>query len=390
MREHFDAEEKMRALFAVHTPKDPRTAVYLSTRERAAYLESMGFHCSILSYEDFPLLVKLGPRFNPFLFPVALLLHILQQSESYDLVIAHSYSGWLTFWLRTLSTRLQSQWRVTSFHGLEPLYHDALLEESRRAGKPLTLRYRFVQGPFMRRILRRACRNSDLVICLNPSESTYIEQQGWADASRIRVIGHGVQDCFFIAHEYHPVAKRLLFVSQWQPMKGTRYLIQAFSQLACEFPELTLCCAGTLLSESDVLRSFPAELRQRVTVHPRLEASDLITLYRAADIFLFPSLWDGFGRVRAEAMAAALPVITTPTGASPGLLNSGHNSIVIREQSTEEIVEAVRLLYGNSELRAKLGTNAQNSISALRGWQGAQEFARAMDNLLSRTVVKAS
>jgi len=379
----------MRVLFAIHTPKDPRTAVYLSTKERATYLESMGCECSIVSYEDFPLLVKLGPRFNPFLFPVALLLHILQQEKPYDMVIAHSYSGWLVYCIRRLFGRLQSQRRVTSFHGLEPLYHSALLGESRRAGKPLTVRYRLVQGPFMRWILRTACRNSDVVICLNPSESAYLEQHGWAEASCIRVIGHGVQEGFFVRHEYRQLANRLLFVSQWQQMKGIRYLVQAFSQLASEFPDLRLCCAGTLLSECEVLSSFPEQLRSRITVHPRLEASDLITLYREADIFLFPSLWEGFGRVRAEAMAAALPMITTETGAPPTLLSSGHNSIVIHERSPEEIVEAVRLLYGNSELRAKLGMNAQNAISALRGRQGAREFARVMDQLLNRTAVKA-
>ncbi|HMK29580.1 MAG TPA: glycosyltransferase family 4 protein [Terriglobales bacterium] len=379
----------MRALFAIHTPKDPRTAVYLSTRERAAYLESLGYRCSILSYDDFPLLVRLGPRFNPFLFPLALIWHVLRQQDPYDVVIAHSYAGWLTYALRGFFSRLQPQLRVTSFHGLEPLYHCAFQEESRRAGKPLSLRYRLVQGPFMRRILRLACRRSDLIVCLSPPEETYLCQHSWADAGRVRVIGHGVQEQFFIGHEYRPVAHRLLFVSQWLHMKGTRYLVQAFSRLAGEFPQLTLCCAGTLLPEADVLADFPRDLRHRVAVHPRLEAAELINLYRQADIFVFPSIWEGFGRVRAEAMAAALPVITTSTGAPPGLLKAGQNSILIREQSAEEIVEAVRLLCQNPRLRAELGTNAQNSALALRGWQGAREFARAVDRFVKQPVVNA-
>ena len=59
-----------RMLFAIHVARDPQTAVYKNTRDRAVYLENEGCECSIVTPEDFLWLRWFGGRFTPILHPL--------------------------------------------------------------------------------------------------------------------------------------------------------------------------------------------------------------------------------------------------------------------------------------------------------------------------------
>ncbi len=67
---------------------------------------------------------------------------------------------------------------VIAFHGLEPLYHEALREESEQSGG-LSWRYRLLQERLMPFMLRTACRHATRVSCLNTLEKDYLVRRGW-------------------------------------------------------------------------------------------------------------------------------------------------------------------------------------------------------------------
>jgi hypothetical protein len=120
-----------------------------------------------------------------------------------------------------------------------------------------------------------------------------------------------------VLHDRGPAARvrRLLFVGQWLPAKGTRDLVEAFATLAGR-ADLELACVGTGASEAAVLADFPETVRGRVRVRPHVDRSELHAELAHADLFVFPSLSEGFSNALLEAMAASLPIVATPVGAA--------------------------------------------------------------------------
>ncbi len=345
----------MRLLVCLHTPRSPQSAVYLSYTDLAAHLGARGHTVTIRAPEDFPEVTRVHARWLPILYPWAVWRRLRREGSAYDLVVFHSYAGWVAGFWRRRPFRM-----ITAFHGLEPLFYRELAVEMRRAGRPLRLPFRVVHGGFVPRVLRAACRRSDAVFCLNRSEAAFLVERGWAESSRVEVVRHGVGAEFFV-----PRASRsgqvdmLLFVGQWLPTKGTSDLVAAFAALAPSRLRLQLACVGTLVDGDRVRGDFPAALRSRVDVFPRVERAGLVEHYRRADIFVFPTLFEGFSRALVEAMASGLAIVTTPAGAAPEILTDGVDALLVPKRDAGALAAAVGRVLEDPSLRARLGAAAQ-------------------------------
>jgi glycosyltransferase involved in cell wall biosynthesis len=217
--------------------------------------------------------------------------------------------------------------------------------------------------PFM---LRTACQHASRVTCLNSVEQDYLIDQGWVTADRVDVVSHGVPPEFFLKERPARQARTLLFVGQWLPMKGATYLRDAFVELAHQHPDIRLICAGTLASAEAVLADFPPVVRSRVQVVPRLARLALVDLYRAADIMVAPSLYEGFGVALVEAMAARMPIVTTRVGVAADALTDGESALIIPTRHAPSIVREVNRLFADPALRERLGEAAGDAAQHYR------------------------
>jgi glycosyltransferase involved in cell wall biosynthesis len=362
-------------LFAIHSPRDPHTAVYNSTRERAATLDKLGHRCTILAPSDFPWLARFGDRLVPLLFPIALARYIA--ARHFDVAVFHSHAGWALSILRRFLRRHRDLRTAIIFHGLEPLYFHRMHRET-----PLSLRYRLMHRQIMHRLLRFSCRDADLVFCLNSDEQKYLVLNRWAESERIAVLSNPAPDDFFLDRTHRKRATTLLFVGQWLPMKGIRYLAGAFSALNRTHRDIRLCLAGTLAAEQDVLRSFPDDVRPHIQVHPRVDRRQLLELHRQSDVFVFPTLSEGFSLALAEAMASGLPIVTTPVGAAPDLLHHQQSVLFVPVRDSQALLAALRHLIENRRLREKLGRFAQLSAQRLRSENSSREFRLQFERLV--------
>jgi glycosyltransferase involved in cell wall biosynthesis len=354
--------DRLRIAVVLQTPKDPQSAVYMSHRALNAALERLGHTVETVAPADFSLLRRAGGRWTPLLYPAAVASWLHRRRDDFDLVLFHSYAGCLVS-VRRGGGGCRS---LAVFHGVEPLYHHELKEESRRQGKPLSHRYRFLQEQLMPVMLRAACRKADAVMCLNRVESRFLIERSWVTASSVKLFAHGVPREFYLDQRPPRAVRTLLFVGQWLPMKGIAYLREAAVALLSEDPSLRLVLAGTLVSEPDVLSEFPSALRDRLAVKPRVEPAALAELYRAADVFLFPSLYEAFSRAIAEAMAAALPIVTTAVGIAADALRDGDSALIVPKRSSDALVAAVRRLRQDSALAARLGKAAALAAAPYR------------------------
>lgn len=373
----------MNALFVIHTPKDPQTAVFKVVAEQADALRQRGHSVDIIAPEDFATARALGARFNPLLFPVLVAIRLLRGGRHLDLVKFHSYSGWLFALLRPVVRDWRRIRIATEFHGLEPLYFAALQEETRRARRRLSWRYRLINGWLMNQLLRTACRRSDRVLCLNNSEAKFLVSHNWAAPSRITTFKNSVQSEFFeIRRDYKRQPATLLFVGQWTERKGIRYLAEAFARIAKENPEVRLVCAGTLRNEKDVLQDFPAPIRSHVLVHPRVTRSELIQLHSTADTFVFPTLFEGSSLALLEAMASALPIVTTAVGAAPDILQDQTSAVLIPQRDSTSLAAAIRNLIADSEMREALGAKARGAAEEYRSMLALTQNATRLEALV--------
>ena len=114
---------------------------------------------------------------------------------------------------------------------------------------------------------------------------------------------------------YAARASRLLFTGQWLRAKGIRYLVHAFESLASRHPAIELTCLGTGARATlcGAIRTIGARAGAGVA---RVNREELAEELNRADIFVFPSLSEGFSGALLEAMASALPVVATAAGAA--------------------------------------------------------------------------
>jgi glycosyltransferase involved in cell wall biosynthesis len=145
---------------------------------------------------------------------------------------------------------------------------------------------------------------------------------------------------------------RVLFVGQIGQRKGASYLFEAFRRF--RRPGAELHVVGSHVSGGSVYRRY--EDLYRYT--PHAPQDDLPSLYREADVFVFPTLIEGMPLVVLEAMACGVPVITTSHG--PGdIVRDGVDGFVVPIRDSEAIAQRLEELYRDPELRNELGRNAR-------------------------------
>lgn len=161
----------------------------------------------------------------------------------------------------------------------------------------------------------------------------------------------------------------------WHPWrKGRRILVQAFQQLKIQYPALQLSLVGTQRPAVDVLRDFPVALHSSIRVIPSITADDLIEIYQAHDIFLLPSLFEGMPLTVLEAMASALPVVTTQHYGMNDLITHYENGLLIPRRDVNALVESVSHLLESPQTRQKMGQAAYETVSRCYTWQQIGDF----------------
>jgi glycosyltransferase involved in cell wall biosynthesis len=141
---------------------------------------------------------------------------------------------------------------------------------------------------------------------------------------------------------------RVLFVGSLGQRKGLSYLFAACRQLGAAI-ELTVIGQKPLTPCAILDREL---LRARWM--PTCPHAQIMAEMAASDVFVFPSLFDGFGLVLLEALAAGLPVITTPHTAGPDLISDGVEGFIVPIRSSSAIADRLELLLRDPARRAEM------------------------------------
>ena len=121
--------------------------------------------------------------------------------------------------------------------------------------------------------------------------------------------------------------------------KGTPYLLEAFRIVRKSIPDARLLL--TQLVEDSVKNIVPKYSDMEVDWSPSLPHPELANRLRSADIFVLPSLEDGFARTVAEALACGLPIITTRNTGASDLIRAGENGEIVPIRDPQAIADAI-------------------------------------------------
>ena len=163
------------------------------------------------------------------------------------------------------------------------------------------------------------------------------------------------------------------------PRKGHDVLVEALALVA----DLRWTC--TIAGSLDRAPEMVVMVRERIAAHglgDRIaligEATDMAPLYGAADIFVLPSRYEGYGMAFAEALQQGLPVIGTATGAIPEVVPSSAG-ILVPPDDVAALAAALRRLMIDHAARCRLAEGAVIAAKDLPRWD---ETARCVAAVL--------
>lgn len=219
---------------------------------------------------------------------------------------------------------------------------------------------------YAKHMIGRALDNAELVMTVSMASKRDLLGFFDIEESKIRVIPNGIDPamtCELDPSELDRVKQRFqlrgrnaLFVGNIKPHKNVERLIAAFAKARQdpELSDLTLIVVGDEISKYPSLRR--AVERHKVRANVRffgfVPERTLVALYRAADVFVFPSLYEGFGLPPLEAMANGTPVITSKISSLPEVV--GDAALTVDPYNVDEIAEAIKSVLTSEALRAQL------------------------------------
>ncbi|MGA7905984.1 MAG: glycosyltransferase family 1 protein [Candidatus Sulfotelmatobacter sp.] len=243
--------------------------------------------------------------------------------------------------------------------------HD-MLEHMSRAREQSGF-WRSLHFQLTKRVLRGAAR----IFAVSNFTKNEIEKLFGIPAERIEVVYNAIDERFLRGHataaDRQLIAERylvtypfLLYAGRISPHKNVVRMIEAFSALKTElekdqaFPDLKLIIIGDDLSGNPDLRRtvIRSGVQNDVRFLGFVPIEVLRIFYDAAKIFVFPSLYEGFGLPPLEAMAHGTPVVTSNVSSLPEVV--GNAAVLVNPENVFEIMRALHRVLLDRPLREKM------------------------------------
>ena len=220
---------------------------------------------------------------------------------------------------------------------------------------------------------------ADLILV--PSEFVYrsVIALG-ADPEKVEIVPYGVDASWLDTHP-QPVPGRVLFVGTVGLLKGNHYLAAAARilrqrKVACE---IRVVGPVTKAQKGDPLFEGPNYVGQV----PRASVQDE---FLAADVFVLPTLSDGFALAHLEALACAVPVITTPNCGS--VVRDGIDGAIVPIRDPVALADAIEHILANPDLRQRMSQSARDRAREYTWEKYGERLIRACSKLEPSSVAK--
>jgi glycosyltransferase involved in cell wall biosynthesis len=225
-------------------------------------------------------------------------------------------------------------------------------------------RYPRTRLAYFRSISWAAARAADMLICPSEAVRNDIVRILHVPPEKVRPIAEAAAPAFRpiddsklvdrLRHKYVLPDRFVLSVGSLEPGKNRTTLLKAFAGLRCRDVEHKLVVAGQRAWKygDDFRLAEELGLKGQVIFTGYVPPEDMPALYNAADLFVFPSLYEGFGLPVLEAMACGVPVVASNVSSIPEV--TGDAALLTGPRDADALTDAMERILKDYDLRSDL------------------------------------
>jgi glycosyltransferase involved in cell wall biosynthesis len=214
---------------------------------------------------------------------------------------------------------------------------------------------------YLNKVVPRSVHRADLVLADSQNTKDDLVELLGVEANKIEVIYPGVEERFRpiedqtvleqVRRRYNLPPRFILGLGTLQPRKNFATLVEAFADLRFAICDLRLVIAGGKgwLYDEIFVAVERLGLEEQVVFPGFVADEDLPALYNLAELFVFPSLYEGFGMPPLEAMACGTPVVTSNASSLPEVV--GEAGLIVEATDTRALAEAMKRVLEDNALR---------------------------------------
>jgi glycosyltransferase involved in cell wall biosynthesis len=211
-----------------------------------------------------------------------------------------------------------------------------------------------------------ASKKYDEVILVDPSQKPYFLRYGIPE-ERISLVRNGIE-----VDKFHPPNKKqdddivdFVFVGRLSYDKGVHLLLRAFGEYHRENPASRLTLIGDGMVKSQINGTVDDDSIRWLGTLPHDKVPEIL---QQMDAFVIPQNIGGLGLSVMEGMSCGLPVITTAIGETIRLL-SKNEGVLVEPDSKDAVLDAMRLLGNDPDLRKSMGAACRKKIEKDYSWK---------------------
>lgn len=208
------------------------------------------------------------------------------------------------------------------------------------------------------KLVYRGLKNSDFLISVSDSTKNNLIKYFNVPEERIKVIHHGRDDIFkpldpknmentYTKYSLDKNCRYILHIGGNAPRKNLPVLVKAFYKLINNFKMKNVRLLKVNNMDHKLIKKL--NLEKYVTIIDYVPEEDLPKFYNLADVFVFPSVYEGFGFPPLEAMACGTPVITSNTSSLPEVV--GDAGIMLDPNDVDGFAKAIYEVLTNEGLK---------------------------------------
>lgn len=293
----------------------------------------------------------------------------LLKTRDYALVVSHDYG----FFLNGIGAWLLNHPYVSEIHHVEG-YPRAVTRREKL--------YRLTARLYLQTLARRA----KAIRVVNETEMPKLLRRWGVPREKILVLPSQYLD-FEVLRPLpdEPKPYDVLFVGRLAANKGLFTLLEAVEIVRDDFPHIQLGIRGEgNLYEAVRDKIIEYKMQLNVDFIPRAETPEALThLYNQTHMLVCASTSEGGPRVTVEAMACGIPVISTPVGVMPDVIENGVNGWLV-EWSANELASRILLLLVNPTARTAMGEAGRHAVQKFEAEKVVEQYARAYLELAAR------
>jgi glycogen(starch) synthase len=227
-------------------------------------------------------------------------------------------------------------------------------------------------------VQEEAIVGSDRLIALTRPEEMLLQQYYPDAASKIRVVGNGIEDtdaALEASFSGHSGAATVLYSGRLVERKGIRELLAAITEVLEAVPTARFVLTGgpPRVPADDVaaqwLEAKHNPFRERIHFTGWQSPAEMALRYASADILVVPSRYEPFGMVILEGMIQGLAIVAADVGGPAEILEHGRTGLLFPARDVMALSGALQLLLKNPEERRALGLAAAREVRSKWLWK---------------------